>query len=67
MRRNSYGNPGGAILFFVACSNAYAISISFGSLHAMPVKLTPMGPGLALNPSGNGGASALARAGYLDD
>jgi hypothetical protein len=37
---------------FVACSNAYASSISFGSLHAMPVKLTPNGAGFALKPAG---------------
>ncbi len=38
---------------FVACSNAYAISISFGSLHAVPVKLTPYGAGFGSNPAGN--------------
>jgi hypothetical protein len=37
----AYGNNGGGIRFFVACSNAYASSISFGSLHAIPLKLTP--------------------------
>ena len=39
--------------FFVACSNAYASSISFGSLHAVPVKLTLYGAGFGSNPAGN--------------
>ena len=33
----------GGTRFFVACSNAYAISIRDGSLHAVPVKPTPYG------------------------
>jgi hypothetical protein len=32
---------GGGTRFFVACSNAYAIAMRRGSLHARPVKLTP--------------------------
>ena len=36
----SQGREGGTRRF-VACSNAYASSISRGSLHAVPVKLTP--------------------------
>jgi hypothetical protein len=40
-RGSRYGVLGGATRFFVACSNAYAISISTGSLHAAPVKPTP--------------------------
>jgi hypothetical protein len=35
-----YGSGGGT-RFFVACSNAYAIAMSRGSLQARPVKLTP--------------------------
>ena len=54
-----YGNNGGGTRFFVACSNAYASSISFGSLHAMPVKLTPYGVGFALKPAGNAGVGAF--------
>src|SRR4030095_9842797 len=54
-----HGNNGGGTRFLVACSNAYASSISFGSLHAIPVKLTPNGAGLALNPPGNAGVGAL--------
>jgi len=38
---NGQGNWDGGTRFFVACSNAYASSISRGSLHPMPVKLTP--------------------------
>ena len=30
-----------------------------GSLHAIPVKLTPKGAGFALKPSGNGGVGAF--------
>src|SRR6266481_1258050 len=51
-----YSNPGGTRRF-VACSNAYPSSIRRGSLQAIPVKLTPNGPGLASNPSGNGGVA----------
>ncbi len=43
----------------VACSNEYASSMSRGSLQAMPVKLTPIGPGLASKPSGNGGVGVF--------
>ena len=48
-----YGNRGGAIRFFVACSNAYANAINLGSLHAVPVKLTLKGTGFGSNPVGN--------------
>jgi len=41
---------------FVACSNAYAISMSRGSLQAVPVKLTPIGDGFASKPAGAFGA-----------
>src|SRR6266850_2529854 len=51
-----YSNPGGT-LRLVACSNAYPSSMRRGSLQAIPVKLTPNGPGLASNPSGNGGVA----------
>src|SRR5581483_2343889 len=57
--RRLYGNCGGATRFFVACSKAYASSINFGSLQAMPVKLTPIGPGFASNPAGNGGVGSF--------
>src|SRR5262245_9382642 len=46
------GNNGGVDRFLVACSNAYANSISFGSLHAVPVKLTLNGAGRGSKPSG---------------
>ncbi len=39
----------------MACSKASDSSIRRGSLHAMPVKLTPHGAGLASKVSGNGG------------
>jgi len=55
----AYLNSGGGIRFFVACSNAYASSISFGSLHAPPVKLTPYGIGRAPKLSRSGGVGAL--------
>src|ERR1041384_4735458 len=42
VRRLLYGNCGGAMRFFVACSNAYASSISRGSPHAPPRELTPI-------------------------
>ena len=48
----NYGVAAGGTRFFVACSKAYANSISFGSLHAVPVKPTPNGAGLASNPAG---------------
>src|SRR5262249_28578549 len=54
----SYGADGGGMRRFVACSNAYASSISRGSLQAKPVKLTPNGAGFAPKVSGNGGAGA---------
>src|SRR5688572_26185890 len=56
-----YGAPGGGTRRLVACSNAYASSISRGSLHAVPVKLTPYGAGCSVNPGGygfGGGAGA---------
>jgi hypothetical protein len=40
-RTTGYGNSGGAIRRRVACSKAYPSARSFGSLHAIPVKLTP--------------------------
>jgi hypothetical protein len=54
-----YGVDGGGTRFFVACSKAYAISISFGSLHKVPVNPTPNGAGLALKPDGNAGFGAF--------
>ncbi len=36
-----------------ACSKEYASSMSFGSLHAPAVKLTPNGAGAGSKPSGN--------------
>ena len=54
-----YGNCGGAIRFFVACSNAYPKPMSFGSVHAAPVKPIPNGAGFALNPGGNGGVGSF--------
>jgi hypothetical protein len=53
------GNKGGGVRRLVACSNAYAISISRGSLHAVPVNPTPNGAGLASKPAGKGGVGAL--------
>src|SRR5215470_6970001 len=53
-----YGADGGGTRRFVACSNAYASSISRGSLQAKPVKPTPNGAGFAAKLSGNGGAGA---------
>ncbi len=50
---------GGGTRFLVACSKAYAISSSRGSLHARPVKLTPKGDGRASKPAGKGGVGAL--------
>ena len=55
----TYGAEGGGIRFLVACSNAYANSMSRGSLHAIPEKLIPYGIGLALKPSGRGGVSTF--------
>jgi hypothetical protein len=46
------GNNGGLTRFLVACSNAYASAISFGSVHFVPVRLTPKGAGRGSNPSG---------------
>jgi hypothetical protein len=43
----------------VACSNEYANSISRGSLHAIPVKLTPNGAGFGSNVGGSGGVSVF--------
>src|SRR5262245_14208888 len=51
---NPHRNPGGGVLFLVACSNAYARRSSVGSLHAEPVKPTPYGCGFVSNPGGNG-------------
>ena len=53
VRYRRYGNSGGATRRLVACSNAYASSISFGSLHAGPVKLTLNGCGFGSKPGGN--------------
>jgi hypothetical protein len=47
-----YGNSGGATRFLVACSNAYASSIGFGSLHAVPVNVTLNDEGFGSNPGG---------------
>src|SRR5919201_3873150 len=55
----THGNSEGATRFFVACSKAYAIDSSFGSLQARPLKLTPIGPGFALKPDGNGGVGSF--------
>ncbi len=51
IRELSYctGVDGGDTRLFVAYSKAKASSMSRGSLHAVPVKLTPNGAGLALN------------------
>src|SRR5262249_1645698 len=57
--RRHYGVDGGGTRFFVACSNAYASSMSRGSLHAVPVKPMPNGGGLGSKPPGNGGLGAL--------
>src|SRR5262249_27350880 len=59
----SYGADGGGMRRFVACSNAYASSISRGSLQAKPVKLTPNGAGFAPKVSGYGGAGARGAVG----
>ena len=48
---------------FVACSNANARVISFGSLHAGPVKLTPYGAGFGVKPAGNAFAQVPAGTG----
>ena len=49
------GISGGGTRRFVACSNAYASAINFGSLHDAPVNPTPNGPGFASNPGGSDG------------
>lgn len=54
-----YGNCGGGMRFFVACSNAYANPTSFGSLQAAPVNPIPNGAGFASKPGGNGGVGLL--------
>ena len=43
----------------VACSKAYASSISRGSLHAVPVKPTPKGAGFAWKVAGKAGFGAF--------
>jgi hypothetical protein len=43
----------------VGCSKEWASSMRRGSLHAMPVKRTPNGEGLASNPFGNAEVGAL--------
>src|SRR5687767_2238954 len=58
-RRSSFYSICGGTLFLVACSKAYAMRMSVGSLQGMPVKLTPNGDGFALNDSGNGGVGAF--------
>jgi hypothetical protein len=40
-RESGHGMFGGGTRRLVACSKAYASAISLGSLHAIPVKLTP--------------------------
>jgi hypothetical protein len=57
--RGAHGNNAGGTRFFVACSNAYPNRKSVGSLHALPVKLTPKGTGFALNVAGNAGVGAF--------
>ena len=54
-----HGRSGGGTRFLLACSNAYASAISFGSAHWPPVNAMPYGTGLALNPSGNAGVGAF--------
>ena len=54
-----YGVDEGGTRRFVACSNANASPRSRGSLHAVPVKLTPYGAGLASKPWGKGGVGAF--------
>ena len=51
--QRDHGNCDGALRRFVACSNAYASAMSFGSLHAVPVKLTLYGCGFGSKPAGN--------------
>ena len=58
--RVSYGIPGGGTRRIVACSKAYANSISRGSLHAIPAKLTPNGRGFGAKPSGIGGSGSVS-------
>ena len=55
-----YGIPGGGTRRIVACSKAYANSISRGSLHAVPAKLTPKGRGCGSKPSGSGGFGSVS-------
>ena len=55
----SYGIPGGGTRRIVACSKAHAYSISRGSLHAIPAKLTPNGRGFGSKPSGIGGSGSV--------
>src|SRR5437588_13000648 len=62
--RNPVTYGSGATLFFVDCSNAYASRSNVGSLHAIPLKLTPNGCGFALNPSGNAGVGAFGTSAY---
>ena len=57
--KNPQGAEEGGTRFFVACSNAYASSSSFGSLHCAPTNPTPNGAGLALKPGGRGGLGAF--------
>src|SRR5579884_2593254 len=48
-----YGKSGGDFRLCVACSNAYASSISLGSAHAIPVNVTLYGAGRGSKPDGN--------------
>src|SRR5262245_26027364 len=48
------GTEVGGTRRLVACSKANASSSSFGSLHAIPVKLTPNGAGFGSKPAGKG-------------
>src|SRR6266851_6184044 len=57
--RKNHGIAGGGTRLFAACSKAYAKRSSVGSLHAIPVKLTPNGAGLALKFSGKAGVGAF--------
>ena len=47
----------------MSCSNAYAMPMSFGSLHGSPTNAALYGDGFGSNPGGNGFAPAAAAAG----
>src|SRR5581483_916621 len=52
VRIRHHGVASGGTRFFVACSNAYAISISRGSLHAPATNAAEKGTGFGAKPSG---------------